>query len=231
MAVAVASSSTQASNSLAAGGVIIAKPSVITAGDLLLAFIANDSTTALNTTPSGWTQAGTTVTNTGPAGTLTAWTKTATGSEPTNYTWANGINGSSVNGCIFDLTGALTSTPSPIVNGGNNTATTTLTAPTVTPTAAGGMLFTPFDGASAAYTYSIPSGMTSVTGSTASINDGYLNLAVFYVSLATTAATGTTSTTSTSQTYNSMSLIVEPSASSHGQPGGNWTARMRASNW
>lgn len=85
--------STQASS---ASTLTITKPSGVVSGDLLVAFVSGTNAEGFGTVPafsgpSGWTQRAefSSSFTSGVGETLSLWTKVASGSEPSNYTWTN----------------------------------------------------------------------------------------------------------------------------------------------
>ena len=91
-------------------------PAAVTAGDLLVAFVAKDGDSVVNT-PAGWTSVAARTMGTNQ-GYLRIFTRIATGSEPANYTfsWAGG---EAAYGAMMRYTGASGQVLSAIA-GGNN---------------------------------------------------------------------------------------------------------------
>lgn len=108
MAVSIVSTST-GSNDLNAGGYpTVSAPSSITAGNLLLAAITSGGQTW--TLPSGWSLYGTeAATANNPQ--FDIFVKTATGSEPSTYTFTGSVPTDTINVGIFNISGANTSSP------------------------------------------------------------------------------------------------------------------------
>ena len=133
---------TYAENSADEGTITGAKPSGTQAGDLLVAQIvvngsAGDSTNI--STLSGWTQIQKTIDANTPC--MGTYYKVAGASEPSDYTWTitNPSNTSLIN--ITRIIGA--STTAPLITSSaqfNNTASTTATGATITPTTANSLL-------------------------------------------------------------------------------------------
>lgn len=74
-----------ASNSDTVGTLTISRPSTYSTGNLFIAMVYADTGITSISTPSGWTKQLTT--QSGTSGLLTIYTKTATGSEPTTYSF------------------------------------------------------------------------------------------------------------------------------------------------
>lgn len=109
--------------------VTVNKPSGIVNTDVMIAVVAYASGTL--TTPSSWTNIFTTV---GTNGTVAAYYKVAGGSEPADYTWSINTSGS-LSVATVGFYNVNTSTPINISGSqANNTASTTMTAPSVTTT-------------------------------------------------------------------------------------------------
>lgn len=120
MAVAVRSTSTAQIGSGAS--LAVTKPAGTTSGDLLVAVVFQDSdgyaSNGSLTAPSGWGQAGSTITESGTSPWGKVFTKAAGTSEPTSYSF-NLAPSSSCAITMFALTGANTTTPiriAPVAN-------------------------------------------------------------------------------------------------------------------
>jgi len=211
MAVAVRSSTTLPANGTATTATVT-KPTGAAVGDVLVAVVCADP--SMPSVPTGWTQAGTGASNVP----VYVWWKTVAADEPATYSFATtGASGYDIVIDVFALTGANTSAPiSQIVFGGSGADVTPHIAPTVTPGAAGAMLFTAYGTRGGTQTHTPPTGMTELYDN----GDGYAYLSVNNLALTTTAATGTkTSTPGSADAYTSVSFIVAPAAA-----GGDTTA-------
>lgn len=92
----------------------LAKPSSVASGDFLLAFIAygRGAMPDLAVAPSGWTEVGSTTTSmAGFNVRFTVWSKVATGSEPTSYTFTHSDGSANSCGMIVAYSNVDTSDP------------------------------------------------------------------------------------------------------------------------
>ncbi len=189
----------------------IAVPSGTVAGDLLVAIlqVSKESTTAPST-PSGFTQIGSTATaGTGANGVSKICYRFAT-SEPASYTISS-TGGGTIVPFMFSLNGVDTTTPFDVTpTWALSTATSSITT-----TVAGAALLT----CHAVLSSTAPSGWTTPSGMTTGVagrSGNYENAAVFSQVLSAAGSTGgrtsTPSGASISGSPQSMALAVRPAA-------------------
>jgi hypothetical protein len=118
------------------GSVTVNRPSLVTAGDVLVAQIAQGASAVFTPSSTGWTEV---VTNT--RGTLTATTywRLATASEPSSYSWSSSVTNVVVLGGVAAYSGVSAATPVDASDGATGNGAT-LTAPSVQASIAGGRL-------------------------------------------------------------------------------------------
>lgn len=98
--------SQQTASHSSATSITITAPTTITSGNLLVAFIIHADTDVAQkfaSIPSGWTQISTSSANTGS---ILAYYKTATGSEPASYTWSSATVSRAGTGIILNYSTA-----------------------------------------------------------------------------------------------------------------------------
>ncbi len=211
--------------------------------DLLVTFFGNDAYAAtFMTTPTGtagtWTfqVLGDPATD-GPH--LKIWTRFVTAGGAQTVTVAQ-HDGEEVFNTTFVLTGANTSTPvdGTPAGGSGNTNTTSMVAPSVSPTTADALLLCGVQkgGSGGAATYTPPSGMTERSD----ITDGtFSSQSTASLVLAASGATGTktfTATAGANEGYASASITLQGSGGGGGAtaiPGRPqfYAPRRRAANW
>jgi hypothetical protein len=152
----------------------IGRPDTVQAGDVLLAFLANDAGENWTAIPSGWMEA-LNVADSGHDVQLSVYWKVATASEPAGYTWG----GSTANnaGVLADVTGTVATS----LDGHTTNAAllgSTLTALGLTPTKSYDLLFGAFAGNDG--TLSLGAGLNlgaqAAAGTDLKILVGYQNL-------------------------------------------------------
>jgi hypothetical protein len=111
----------------------IAAPSDIQEGELLLGFIASDAVETF-TPPTGWTQLDTVTPN---GVTAHIYAKTATSSEPSDYTWSISTSEDCI-GILYRVSGANTSITN--FDGASTSSALTAFSTSVTPTNAGSLM-------------------------------------------------------------------------------------------
>ena len=149
----VGSSSTAANG--ATNTATVALPAGVVLGDLLLAQVTQRGATAPTITPpAGWTQ----VTSQTNASTLSMviYRKVATAAEPASYTWTFSVS-DRIAAAVVAFRDVETTTPVNVSASQSNAASTSYTAPSLTPTEAGTMLVA---------FYVAPNGNGSVTAAT-----------------------------------------------------------------
>jgi RHS repeat-associated protein len=148
------SSSTAASAPITS--IVVTKPAGVTTNDVLLAAINVDQTPTI-TPPAGWTLVRSDVN--GTIQTLAIYWRAAGGSEPASYTFTFGAAVNAATAGIVAYSGVDTTTPIDVSGGQANTASTSVTAPSVTTTVANAMVVG-FFGLDNDATFTPPSGMT-----------------------------------------------------------------------
>src|SRR5437763_10414789 len=119
----------------------LTKPTNATAGDVLLAGLAYAGNVTISTVPAGWTliQRRVNTNAAAPVTHVTYW-KVATASEPASYTWTASSNVRSVGGITayanIDPNSPIDAFASTPASDGTQAASATLTAPSLTTTAA-----------------------------------------------------------------------------------------------
>jgi hypothetical protein len=182
--------------------ITVTAPASMVAGNLLVAVVMGNSGTTTITTPAGWTQAAQ-ENPAGNPGSCAVFTKTATGSEPTSYTFDEPSGFSYMGVAVLQYSGTSGLDVAPAFNVAT-ASTTACTAPSVTPSGSSDTWVTAFCSFQG-YSFSTPTGMTARTSSAAS------NVSVFTFDkgLTSSAATGTAaSTQSASQEYVGVSLLL-----------------------
>jgi FG-GAP-like repeat len=124
------------------GGLTIAKPRLLRAGDVLYAFLTKNDDVGAISTPAGWTQVGQWITNTDDDFTTGVWRKvvTASSAEPVSYTWTHtDTTDETMSGYIVAVRGASTTTPedAPVAHaaGANNPTPSSPSVTTTSPSA------------------------------------------------------------------------------------------------
>lgn len=190
------------------------KPTGTVVGDLLIAIHGSDQDGSLTamTAPSGWTLVGSSGSFT-TAGFIKVWSKVATSSEPSTYTFADDSSADAVLGILCIAAGTYkTSAPftaSPTFTG-SNSSTNLHSAPSVS-AVGGGLLATGhFGGTSINGTrsYTAPSGMTERVDVAP---NGWVVLEVNTLAVAADGATGTkTAVCSSSTPFYGVALSIAP---------------------
>lgn len=177
-------------SSLSFGGTstpTVAKPLGTASGDVLIAFMANDTGTAL-TAPSGWTQLATQNYGSGTPLAAVFW-KLAGGSEPSTYVFGAS---SSADGRldVIALTNAGTAEPV-VITGTSASSSTQAIAPSVTPASTDDFLLCMATVAAASgltASWTAPAGMAELTDANQA---GYVSMTTASQALSSGAATGT----------------------------------------
>lgn len=210
----IAVRSTSSASNDAGDQIVIARPSGVQAGDLLLAAISwhthDYSGTGIDA-PAGWTEVRSD--DDGAHILQGIFWKEATGSEPSSYTFVNGTGDVTRNviGGIVAYSGVDTSTPidaqAASVTGSN---VFTLTAPSVNASVGGGRLVTVF-GQHDPGTMSVPAGMTSRYAESVGSGESSANTRYADEVRAAAGATGTrTSTGSGNGSGVAQSIVLDP---------------------
>lgn len=190
------------------------KPTGTVAGDLLIAIHGSDQdgSLAAMTAPSGWTLIGSSSSFT-TAGFIKVWSKVATSSEPSSYTFADDASADAVLGIVCIAAGTYKSS-APFTTGptftGSNGATNLHAAPSVTAVGGGLLVTGHFGGTSTNGTrsYIPPSGMTERVDVAPS---GWVVLEVNTLAVAADGATGTkTAVCSSSIPFYGVALSIAP---------------------
>jgi hypothetical protein len=189
----------------------ITKPSGVSADDILVAWINDDSAATL-TPPSGWTAIGET-------GRLRTYYYVAGASEPATYTWSSSVSGAKA-GSILAYSGGDTSVPVDVSSFQTNVSSTTMTCPSITTTATDTTLV--FGGA----TYGSNPSPTFPGGSTVRVgfSSNNVGLQVGDEAKATAGSTGTRSVTlsvAATSYAGTISIRGSTSISSGGGSSGN----------
>jgi len=212
MAVAVRSSSKVALTTTSPLNLPV--PAGTTAGDFMVCVIfAENLTVAPTASVTGFTQVGGWVA-TAPAGSqpvMGIFTKTAGGSEGTNYSAIGNISTGSYAYVCMAISGSAGVIEVPLTGSTATTAATSLVAPTVTPTNAASLLVCGFtQDSGGAVTYSTPASMTLVQSFTTATTEYCRGLVASQV-LTSAAATGTrTSTSSFNSLWSAGSFTIAP---------------------
>jgi hypothetical protein len=174
------------------------------AGDLVVVVFYSDS--AIPSSQTGWTFAGTVATN----GILSVFWRIAGASEPGTWTFSAGAAQTGALGTLI-FTGHNPTTPIVGLATNSGASSVTQTAPSVTPTVANSMLTVAF-GSFSTSTYSTPAGMTKTFDKAVGSE---ITMSVDTQALSTTAATGTaTATASVAGTWDSVAFVVSAAGSS-----------------
>lgn len=203
MAIVVESS---ASNTATAStSLTITKPSGTVSGDVLVAFVNMVRSSAINTPPSGWT----TIEASGAYAYSHVYWKVAGASEPSSYTWDEGVS-TNWAGVIFRLSGVdpTTQLDAATVTGEDTVYNTSFTCASITTVTDGSIVFA-----------SVFRDVRYITaGPGGAWTDGYLNAAapgvgVAYQTLSTAGASGVaTFTANTSDRSEYVALAFRPAA-------------------
>jgi hypothetical protein len=193
---------------------IVTPPAGTLAGDILLAFQVSDyrGTLAAMTAPAGWAEVASDSSRSADVGFVKIWQKTATASEPADYTFVDSTLATSVALIValtgWDVTAAFAVNPT--WNSGG--AQTTHAASDVNGVATGMLLTAHIAGTSGTtrnYT-SGPSGMTLAQDAFLSTN-GYVTENVYYQALVSTGPTGSKiATFSAAAPFVTVALVVQP---------------------
>jgi hypothetical protein len=160
--------------------VTVNAPASIVAGNLLVAFVAHAGASGWSG-PAGWTKNAESADHY-----LSCWNKTATGSEPSSYTWTVTGTSNFAAGVILQYSGATGFDGT--VTAPNRVTSTTYTASSVSPTTATDMwIVAAADTGGWSDVASIPSGFTARN----SANSGFASIYSFEKILASSSATGT----------------------------------------
>lgn len=211
MAIAYVSSSGNTTGSSAASSVTVTAPASIATGNLLIAvcFANDDSTSAIFSAPTGWAPAGVPSTGTPSGDTfitdMAVFTKFATASEPTNYTFAF-TNSTNLIVGILQYSGVPSSAP---LYGSAYTPfyqVTSATAPVLTSWTSGEFLICAWQNFGATISTN-PTGMTQRLA--VGVN-GYQNLVLYDLSVNSGLTPLETASFSTSCTGSAISLLITP---------------------
>jgi hypothetical protein len=182
------------------GNVTINKPATLADGDLLVAVAWSDDSLVNPVPPAGWTQQGTSQSQTG-IGVGKVWRQVAA-SEPASETWTvTGGNSASII-WVLAITGFDTTTPfdiSPTWTQ-NATASTTRTALAVSPTGTTSLLVVSFwslPNFTVADSYTTPTGMTEHGDQGDAAGASYASSSIYSQQLSASGTTGTRVSTST----------------------------------
>jgi hypothetical protein len=209
-------------------GLGINKPSGTAAGDLMVLSIAARSSNATITPPAGWTlllsNTETTTPTTTPTSKLSTYYKIAGASEPASYNWSSGTSESVASLVSFSGVDATTPFDGVTPLGTPNTsATTTQTAPSITPASSNDWLVTVHEQASTPCSTSFASGWTPPTGMTERVDTcsrtpsstSGMGMEVATLALSTAGvATGTKAATAAANAARgiSQSMVLKPAA-------------------
>jgi hypothetical protein len=202
-------------------GLAINKPAGTVAGDLMVLSIAARSDTAVITPPAGWTLLLTTTNATNTRSKLSTYYKIAGASEPTSYAWSSGAIEAVASLVSFSGVDATTPFDGVAPLGlANTAATTTQTAPSITPASANDWLVTVHEltstPCSAAFTngWTPPTGMTERTDicSRAAASANGMGMEVATLGLTTAVATGTKIATAAANAARGISqaMVLRP---------------------
>lgn len=201
MAIAYVSGSVKALTS-SGGTVVITKPSSVVATNTLVALLDYGTVTTLSyTPPTGWASHGSQFIH--DVG-LFIFTKTATGSEPSTYTFVLSASAIPRAGAILQFSGVTTSTPVD-VKAFKGTTTTTYTWTRPTTSHATEMLVLGV-GSFTGGTFSTPSGTTAREAA----NSGFATIASFSALQASAGETAAYTSTGTHSTGNTVILALNP---------------------
>ena len=168
----------------------IAIPSGTASGDILVAIMGadNDGVSSAMTAPSGWVLQGSDTSH--AAGPMKVWTKVATASEPSTYSFGF-TSASDCNLTVLRVTGSSSSPMDGSVSfGGQTTASTSHTAPASSPTATNSLRICAWNAMIVnTATWSAPSGFT--LDGTAAQGNYYAHLMVGHKALSASGSTGT----------------------------------------
>jgi len=183
---------------------VLNRPTGTLEGHLMVASLWHELANPTITPPSGWTLLFQTNVSTRTAN-LAAYYRVAGASEPSTYTWTVPTSSECV-GAILTLENGGTPTA---VSQGNNTSTTTVTAPTITVNNAGEwVLF--IDGAMYGTTVTPPTNYTEVIDNRSGTASGNCHLGVSYRQYSSTGATGSITATLANADYNAGAQILIP---------------------
>lgn len=216
MAVAVRSSSLNSNTAAGPTTIVVTKPSGVVDGDVLIAFVSDDSSgnSANLTAPAGWTQTGTTIS----VAIRTKIFYKVAASEGASYSFGcSNFSSTSSMATIVALTGVSGTTPINTVSLSSDATGTSKSAvaPSITPTAGVGALVCGFvtQGQSSNTAMSTPSGLTSISQSR-SPGDSWVGQLEAWKTYTTATATGTqTSTYSVANAWTTFSIALNAAAS------------------
>jgi MSHA biogenesis protein MshQ len=219
-AITFVSSSTPALSSSAVTSITLTAPSAIVAGDVLVAWMATNSSTQpdVKTAPAGWTgsEDSTAASSLG----IALYYRVVTSADvagTTTYIWTLNVS-APVAATIMAFRGVLTSAPVVAFGDTINANGISHVAPTITPGVTNTMLVTAFAiNNGNTDTMSVPAGMTQVfQGATGNGSSGLL-IETFYQALSAATATGTRTTNSGSSLSAAAigaSIALQPGAAS-----------------
>jgi hypothetical protein len=196
--------------------VTMTAPAGLTTGDVMIALVAQHIDEMEGSTPSGWTQ----LQAQGDGSTIGAavYYRVATSSDvagTTTYTWTFDESARSA-GLIVAFRGVSSTTPVVASGASANAASSTYTAPSITPGVPNTMLVALFASDYGNSTIASPAGTTAaVTGSTSAGPNG-IAIGAYYEALAGSGATGTVQSVGNSSTTNIGALVALQPASSGG---------------
>lgn len=198
--------------SASATSAVIPYPSGITAGELLLATVADSGSTAPNTNPGGWTLA---LAQAGPSSSpsMAVWYKIATGGEGGSVTFTTNATAGRVTGIMTRWSGVDNTTPMDATPVGSNSAiATTFTMAGITTVTANAMLVHTISlNASSAADIVTLSGTTKASGSTGTGR----RQSIFYETQTSAGASGTrtwSNTPATSLQWAGVIIALRPAA-------------------
>jgi hypothetical protein len=197
-------SASVASDIVGVNTVVVNAPAGITSGDLLVCCISSLVTGGVDwTPPSGWSEIGTGRDSGGNGGRMSIFTKTATGAEPSTYTFTGNHFSTAT---ILDYQGASALDGAPVLNSSNSAPSGPLRALTITATGTNETLvcaYAPTNGAAV----NTPPGLTSRATFHNAIGT---SMAVFTLDLTSTGATGNNDSSSVSGFgYTSASILLK----------------------
>lgn len=187
----------------------IPRPAGVTAGDLLLAFAANSGSAF--PTSGEFPQTGADSPTANGARPARVWLRTATGSEPADYTFGKATNTAAFGG-ILALTGADTDSPvdAAVAWGNGPAADTSWVAPSISPAGSDSLLICGWVGSRVGFTgYTVPGSMSEQVDLDAG-NDG---VALATEQLTASGATGTRAATPNGSAFgggwNAFSIAIK----------------------
>jgi outer membrane protein assembly factor BamB len=196
-----------------AASITINRPTGTVKGDVMVAIIAVRPSTVAITAPGGWTLVRRDDNPNGESNTLAVYRRVAGSSEPASYTWSFSSNTGNAGG-ILSFSGVDNTSPVDVHGGALTTsASTSITAPSVTTTAAGAMVVTGHEYTSSRR-WTPPAGMTEAfdVASRAVNNNAGIAVLGSYALQATAGPTGAkvATTTGNAATGVGITLALRP---------------------